>query len=554
MSTDAPALPPDLEAGLRRLRLRAMRALSPELLVTAKTQRWKPEEFLRTLIEAEIASRDTSNAANRLKAASFPVTKTLEEFDVAASSVKAATFDYLSGLEWVRAKENLCLVGPAGTGKSHLLVALGHAAIEAGFKVRYFSAVELVETLYRGLADNSVGRVLEQILKADLILIDEIGFAPMDNTGAQLFFRLVAAAYERRSLGVASHWPFEEWGRFLPDHSTAVSLLDRLLHHNVLVVTKGTQTVIARHRLLGVLTSRFSPPGSRVGGRCRRGLVERDAQSDLDAPSGDANFVDDEAEQLLLLVEVEAVERGGGAVGERVDALTEPVVFRELSALVGQRVTLRVDVGTPGAELFGSTLELDEFDKPSLVEVGEASALVVCGVDLPLEAGELRVEQFVIGRGCAFGNGLFAGEEHLRPQQRVAHLFEHEGIELVGADVAFVAALVLAPGAQRVVIATVVVAVERAVAAADFVADHADPQAPQRTRPRSSQAPGSARRGLHCELSRLTRPAASKVSSAMMAGTAISTQSSRGRGTWREACPGRGSGTDSVLLKYTRPT
>ncbi len=89
------------------------------------------------------------------------------------------------------------------------------AAIDAGFRVRYFSAVELVETLYRGLADNSVGRVLEGILKADLILIDEIGFAPMDHNGAQLFFRLVAAAYERRSLGVASHWPFEDWGTLL---------------------------------------------------------------------------------------------------------------------------------------------------------------------------------------------------------------------------------------------------------------------------------------------------------------------------------------------------
>ena len=70
-------------------------------------------------------------------------------------------------------------------------------------------------------------------------MIDEIGFAPMDDTGAQLFFRIVAAAYEHRALGIASHWPFEEWGRFLPEHTTAVSLLDRLLHHSVVVITEG---------------------------------------------------------------------------------------------------------------------------------------------------------------------------------------------------------------------------------------------------------------------------------------------------------------------------
>ncbi len=81
--------------------------------------------------------------------------------------------------------------------------------------------------------------MITQILKADLILIDEIGFAPMDPTGAELFFRLVAAAYERRSLGIGSHWPFEEWGKFLPEHTTAVSLFDRLLHHAVIVVTDG---------------------------------------------------------------------------------------------------------------------------------------------------------------------------------------------------------------------------------------------------------------------------------------------------------------------------
>jgi len=81
--------------------------------------------------------------------------------------------------------------------------------------------------------------VIAGILKADLILIDEIGFAPMDATGAQLLFRLVAAAYERRSLGIGSCWPFEDWGKFRPEHSTTVSLLDRLQHHNVLVVTEG---------------------------------------------------------------------------------------------------------------------------------------------------------------------------------------------------------------------------------------------------------------------------------------------------------------------------
>jgi DNA replication protein DnaC len=239
MTAPTPVLPADLDTGLRRLRLGAMRRLAPEVLVTAKTQRWTPEELLRTLLEAEIASRDASNTRGRLKTAAFPVTKTLDDFDVAASSIKAATLDYLASLEWITARENLCLVGPAGTGKSHLLVALGHAAIHAGRRVRYFTAPELVDTLYRGLADNSVGRVIEQVLKADLILIDEIGFAPLDDTGAQLFFRLVAGAYEQRSLGIASHRPFEDWGRFLPEHTTAVSLLDRLLHHATIVATNG---------------------------------------------------------------------------------------------------------------------------------------------------------------------------------------------------------------------------------------------------------------------------------------------------------------------------
>jgi DNA replication protein DnaC len=101
-----PELAADLNAGLRRLKLAAIRRTAAEVLLTAKTQRWTPEEVLRTLVETEIAARDASNVANRLKAAGFPVTKTLEAFDIGASSIPSKVFDYLSSLEWIRAQSN----------------------------------------------------------------------------------------------------------------------------------------------------------------------------------------------------------------------------------------------------------------------------------------------------------------------------------------------------------------------------------------------------------------------------------------------------------------
>ena len=262
MSTAPPPLAADLNDGLKRLKMAAMRRLAPELLVTAKTQRWNPEEFLRTLVEAEITARDESNARTRMRLAAFPVLKRLDEFDVSASSVPPPTFDYLASLEWIRAAENCCLIGPAGTGKSHVLVALGVAAVEAGHRVRYFTAAELVETLYRALADNSVGRVIENLLRNELVLVDELGFAPLDDTGAQLLFRFVAAAYERRALGIGSHWPFESWGRFLPEHTTAVSMLDRLLHHCHVVVTDGDSYRMREKRQAGLFpgTVALEPP------------------------------------------------------------------------------------------------------------------------------------------------------------------------------------------------------------------------------------------------------------------------------------------------------
>ena len=235
----APPLAADLVDSLRRLKLATMREQAPQVLQTAATQRWGAEEVLRSLLQAEITARDEANRRIRLKQGGFPVLKTLETFKVAESSIPRPTFEYIASLEWVRAKENLLLIGPAGTGKSHTLVGCGVRAVERGMKVRYLVAADLIEMLYRGLADNTVGKVISQLLRNELILVDELGFAPLDDMGCQLLFRFVAAAYERRSLGIASHWPFEEWGHFLPVQTTAVSLLDRLLHHAVVVVTSG---------------------------------------------------------------------------------------------------------------------------------------------------------------------------------------------------------------------------------------------------------------------------------------------------------------------------
>jgi hypothetical protein len=248
-TTPAP-LPDDLEAGLKRLKLSTIRRQAPELLLTAKTQRWTPEETLRCSSSWRSPPVTNRTAATGSPPPASPSTRPSTSSTSPSPPFNKASHDYLITLDWIGRADNLCLVGPAGTGKSHYLIAIGRAAVEHGHRVRYFTAVELIEQLWRAVADNTVGRSIEQICRHDLIIIDEIGFAPLDHTGCQLLFRLIAAAYERRSVAIASHSPFEQWGRFLPDQPTAVSLLDRLCHHAHIITTNGDSYRL-RHRTTG---------------------------------------------------------------------------------------------------------------------------------------------------------------------------------------------------------------------------------------------------------------------------------------------------------------
>ncbi|HEV7665922.1 MAG TPA: ATP-binding protein, partial [Chloroflexota bacterium] len=132
LSAEAPPLPADLVAGLRGLKLATIRTQAPEILQTARTQRWPIEEVLRTLVTAEITARDRTNQHLRLNVANLPIHKRLDVFDGLSSSIPIGTFNYVASLEWVRGKENLLPVGPAGTGKSHVLIGAGLQAVEQG--------------------------------------------------------------------------------------------------------------------------------------------------------------------------------------------------------------------------------------------------------------------------------------------------------------------------------------------------------------------------------------------------------------------------------------
>ena len=223
---------------LRELRLPHMRKTAADLLATAKAQRWEPAEAVRALLAEELTGRQRSSISIRRKAAGFPTGKTFDAWDDAISSIAAPTLRSLRTLEWVGRHENLVVCGPSGTGKSHLLEALGQAAIENGHHVSWFSLEDLGALLHRHRADDTMSRAIKRIMRADLIVIDDIGLLPVSADTAEALYRVVDAAYETRSLAISSNLHPSGFDELMPK-TIANATVDRLMHHAHIVLTGG---------------------------------------------------------------------------------------------------------------------------------------------------------------------------------------------------------------------------------------------------------------------------------------------------------------------------
>lgn len=234
----APPLPPDLESLLRRLRLPYIRALAPEVIATARAQRWEPAEVLRALFTQEAAGRDRAALATRRTEAAFPTGKTFAVWDPAASSIPLPTQQALRTLEWVHRKENLVVCGPSGTGKSFLLEALGQQAVEHGLRVSWFTLEDLGALLRRHRADDTITKAITRILRADLVVVDDIGLLPVATDAAEGLYRLVDAAYEKRAIAISSNLHPAAFDELMPK-TIATATVDRLLHHAHICQTSG---------------------------------------------------------------------------------------------------------------------------------------------------------------------------------------------------------------------------------------------------------------------------------------------------------------------------
>jgi len=229
-----------LEAYLKRLRLPAIGRHYQELARQAAQGNLPYEAFLLALVEMEAQQREENAHQKRLRMARFPVIKSLDQFDFTTlpSLNKALVLDLAQG-GYLDKRENLILMGNSGTGKTHLATALGLIACQQGRKVRFFTAAGLINQLTEAQASLRLSHLERTLAQMDVLIIDEIGYVPFSEKGAQLFFQVVAQSYERQSLIMTTNLDFSQWPQVFGSEQLTGALLDRLTHHAHILTMNG---------------------------------------------------------------------------------------------------------------------------------------------------------------------------------------------------------------------------------------------------------------------------------------------------------------------------